>query len=68
MQDYTAREQADREDPQVGEIVYVKSSNSRGTVVEIDSPHGKVRYKVLCDSGETTIRHRNEVIRVPQQP
>ena len=68
MQDFQAREKADREDPSVGEVVYVKSSNQRGTVVEIDSPHGRTRYKVLCDDGDTTIRHRGEIIRVPQQP
>ena len=68
MQDLTARDKANQQDPVVGETVYVNATGLRGTVllVEKGKYSNSMVYTVLMENGDSTARLRREIVRVVQ--
>ena len=71
MQDLIKRDEADKIDPNRGDIVYIKSINTRGIVVSLHAEPDGLMYRVKYsfeDDGEEFYMYcwRHSIIRVPQ--
>ncbi len=68
MRDLTERNKANKTDPVVNETVYVNATGLRGLVIHIGPGEytKSTFYTILMENGETTVRLRREIIRVPQ--
>ena len=66
MQDLVKRNEANKQDPLIGETVYVDAHHQRGVVTDKVIKYGQTSYVIELEKGGTTQRLRMEFVRVRQ--